>query len=214
MYYILSYIFGGQSVNTTIWKFIRCIPERENKILVNVGSGNRLLRDDIVNVDITPYKGVHIVADAAQLPLKDSSVDVVLCDQVLEHVADPQAIAKEIYRVLKRGGLVYVGAPFIMQFHSSPHDYYRWTYMGLEYLMNAFKKEELGVEYGPTAGAMTVLSEWLATLFSFGSIRLYNFFLIIFIVVLSPLKFFDLLIARYPTAKNACLANYFIGRKC
>ena len=41
---------------------------------------------------------------AAALPVADSSVDVVWCERVLQHLEDPQAAVTEVARVLKPGG--------------------------------------------------------------------------------------------------------------
>lgn len=40
-----------------------------------------------------------------------ASVDVVVCNQVYEHVDDPQALLKQIAEVLKPGGLCYFAGP-------------------------------------------------------------------------------------------------------
>ncbi|MBI2442988.1 MAG: class I SAM-dependent methyltransferase [Candidatus Levybacteria bacterium] len=44
------------------------------------------------------------LGDAHKLPFKNSSFDVVICTEVLEHVIDPLAVVKEIERVLVPGG--------------------------------------------------------------------------------------------------------------
>ena len=46
-------------------------------------------------------------ADAMNLDFADSSFDVVLCTQIYEHVPDAQTMIKEIFRVLKPGGICY-----------------------------------------------------------------------------------------------------------
>lgn len=52
-----------------------------------------------------PYLDQHHVIDpAAPYPLPDESVDVVVADWVLEHVADPDLLAREVGRILKPGG--------------------------------------------------------------------------------------------------------------
>lgn len=51
-----------------------------------------------------------IVGDAMHLPLRDRSADVVICNQVYEHVPDARRLVKEIYRVLKPDGICYFGA--------------------------------------------------------------------------------------------------------
>jgi len=45
--------------------------------------------------------------DAHHLPFEDNSFDVVYSRYVLEHVADPVRVLKEMRRVLKRGGSVF-----------------------------------------------------------------------------------------------------------
>jgi len=47
-----------------------------------------------------------IVADATKLPFKDNSVDFIFTHTFLEHPLNPDAVLKEIARVLKPGGYV------------------------------------------------------------------------------------------------------------
>lgn len=53
----------------------------------------------------------HVVASGEKLPVEDSSIDVVLCRWVFEHIEDPTPIATEFHRVLKPGGRVYAVTP-------------------------------------------------------------------------------------------------------
>jgi len=48
-----------------------------------------------------------IAAVGEQLPFRDQAVDVVLCDNVVDHAESPRGIAAELVRVLKPGGLLY-----------------------------------------------------------------------------------------------------------
>ena len=59
-----------------------------------------------------------------------AAFDVVLCYEVFEHVPDPFASARTLYRLLKPGGLVLWTAPFATPFHGGgapQHDYFRYT---------------------------------------------------------------------------------------
>lgn len=49
---------------------------------------------------------VKIQSPAENLPLFDSSVDVIVYQNVLDHVADPQGAIKEMARVLKPEGMI------------------------------------------------------------------------------------------------------------
>ena len=50
-----------------------------------------------------------LCADGEQLPFADASVDVVVFNHIYEHVVDPVAVLRDIKRVLKPGGAVYLG---------------------------------------------------------------------------------------------------------
>jgi predicted SAM-dependent methyltransferase len=66
------------------------------------------------NLDIKMHRGVDIVADASELiPLSTNSVEEIHCIHVLEHVTRDKYIPmiKEMYRVLKPGGKIYIETP-------------------------------------------------------------------------------------------------------
>lgn len=52
----------------------------------------------------TPVTLLH--ANAAQLPLPDGHVDVVFCHQLVHHVAQQEAVLRELHRVLAPGGVL------------------------------------------------------------------------------------------------------------
>jgi len=52
-----------------------------------------------------------ICADAARLPLRDSSIDKVLLLMTLQHVCDPAALLSEADRVLARPGELFIAVP-------------------------------------------------------------------------------------------------------
>lgn len=79
-----------------------------------------------------------IYYDGKVIPFLDQAFDVVLCTEVLEHVANPEEMIREIYRVLKNGGTGIVTIPWSARFHYQPHDYHRYTPSMLAVLFSRF----------------------------------------------------------------------------
>jgi SAM-dependent methyltransferase len=50
-------------------------------------------------------------ADALRLPFANDSFDVIICSEVLEHIADYPAVLREIRRLLKAGGVLAASVP-------------------------------------------------------------------------------------------------------
>ena len=52
-----------------------------------------------------------VKADICNLPFKDASYDVILCNHVLEHISDDTKAMQELYRVLKPNGMAILQIP-------------------------------------------------------------------------------------------------------
>lgn len=75
---------------------------------LNVGSASRRFGIKTLNLDLFAGEEIDIQGDLLHFPMKDESVDTIVCTGVLEHVSDPHRAVEEIYRVLKfRGKGVY-----------------------------------------------------------------------------------------------------------
>jgi SAM-dependent methyltransferase len=65
--------------------------------------------------------------------------DVVICEQVIEHVLDPAAAAENLRGLCNPGGHVIVSTPFLVRIHELPeyrmNDYWRFTPRGLRLLL-------------------------------------------------------------------------------
>lgn len=82
---------------------------------------------EYVGTDVVPWVKVDVVCDNDNLPFKDGSFDVVLCNQTLEHTRNVHGAVEQLKRVTKPGWYVLVTAPFLYPEHACPHDYYRFT---------------------------------------------------------------------------------------
>ncbi|MFE8032936.1 class I SAM-dependent methyltransferase [Thiohalocapsa marina] len=94
--------------------------------------------DHITGVDPEPwerwrtFQAAHanlrfIPASAENSGLPEQSVDVVICNQVYEHVDDPQRQISEIRRVLRPGGYCYFAGPNLL-FPIEPHVYWPFVH--------------------------------------------------------------------------------------
>lgn len=70
------------------------------------------------------YGDLDIISDITDIPVEDGSFDVVMCTEVLEHVADPQRVLEELTRVLKPNGHLILTAPFCSLTHFAPYHFY------------------------------------------------------------------------------------------
>jgi SAM-dependent methyltransferase len=89
--------------------------------VLDVGSGEGLLQDvveDYTGLDISAtarakYHKRFVQADARAMPFPDGSYDAVWTIWVLEHVPNPEQALREIRRVLKPGGLLYLAPAWL-----------------------------------------------------------------------------------------------------
>lgn len=79
---------------------------------------------------------VDILCLATDIPLPDNSKDTVFTTQVIEHVADHRKMLSEAFRILKPGGYVIVSGPMAWEHHEVPHDFFRFTQYGFEFILN------------------------------------------------------------------------------
>lgn len=70
------------------------------------------------------YAPIDYVSDITAIPVPDASFDVLLCTEVLEHVPEPIPALREMARILKDGGQLFLTAPLGSGLHQQPYHYY------------------------------------------------------------------------------------------
>ena len=113
--------------------------------LLDVGCGSKPYRslftvDTYIGLDIdnkiSRQRGAaDQFYDGNAFPFFNDSFDSVLCNQVLEHVFNPDDFLGEIARVIKPGGKLLLTVPFVWDEHEQPYDYARYSSFGLHALL-------------------------------------------------------------------------------
>lgn len=75
--------------------------------------------------------------DMQSMPYAANGFDVVVSDQVIEHLAAPTKAVSECQRVLRPGGVAIITSCFLNPLHPSPNDYWRFSPEGLAELFAA-----------------------------------------------------------------------------
>jgi SAM-dependent methyltransferase len=140
---------GSTNDHTLLREFLAAHPP-PRKVL-DLGSGERRLREGVLNLDIVASPAVDVVADGHRLPFPDAVFDAIVLQSVIEHVPEPPTILAECSRVLVPGGQIWVEAPFFYPVHDAS-DYYRWTLNGLRYIVSKnFDVMRSGALMGPSS---------------------------------------------------------------
>ncbi|MBA3033141.1 MAG: class I SAM-dependent methyltransferase [Gammaproteobacteria bacterium] len=99
--------------------------------------------------------------------------DLIIADQVFEHLLWPYRAAKNVLTMLKPGGYFLVTTPFLIRIHDVPHDCTRWTETGLKYFLNecGFPMETIRTDsWGNRSCVIANFTKW-ARRGWFGSLR-------------------------------------------
>lgn len=119
-------------------KTIKELTEKQQDLtLVDFGCGDMPYRSVIepmvgkyFGVDLNPRAEHHIDFDS-KTTLPDNFADIILSNQVLEHVDSPEGYLQESFRLLKPGGTAIFTTHGYWFYHPTPNDYWRWTSVGL-----------------------------------------------------------------------------------
>ncbi|VDC31851.1 class I SAM-dependent methyltransferase [Pseudogemmobacter humi] len=83
--------------------------------------------------------------------------DLILANQVWEHIDRPWTATKNVFRMLKPGGRFWLAVPFFIPFHAVPVDCSRWSARGLRNLLieSGFDEEAIMTgQWGNRAAAL------------------------------------------------------------
>lgn len=133
---------------------------------LNLGCGDTRLDPRLINFDIVPTGAVDVRGDALALPFPDEKFQLVISQEMVEHVPDPFRAVREMARVLDAGGTLYLQAPFVIGYHPGPEDYWRFSRAGIRRLLEQAGLECRRVEpaVGGGTGMYRIAVEFFAAL--------------------------------------------------
>lgn len=139
----------------------------EDGWVLDCGAGYRRTEyENVVLFEIEPYVSTDVRGVCEALPFKDESFDLILSVVVLEHVRNPFLAAREMKRVLKPGGRIWVDVAFMQPYHGYPNHYYNMTKDGLRNLFS--DGFDVVREFVPNYGEPFWSLSWILQVYSSG----------------------------------------------
>ena len=217
-YLYLKKIYGDHNsslkVKIAINKILKLMPEDGVGLNIGSGKGNKI-DPRIKNMEIKNGRGIDYVGSVESIPFNDKVFDTIILQEVLEHVEDPNKAMKEIYRVLKFGGHLYIQVPFIIGFHPCPKDYWRFTHQGIKEIneKHGFEVVDLGESVGSATGFYRICVEFFSIILSIFLPFMYRPLKALFALLFFPIKFLDPLISFSHQSKRISGGHFSISKK-
>jgi SAM-dependent methyltransferase len=154
----------------------------------------------LIRTDYNQDKNPDLVVDLnGAIPLENNSVDNVFFFNAIYIIKEPEKLLKEIYRILKKDGQLFIASPFIFNEAKEPNDFQRLTSQGLENLLK--KSGFVDFEIMPFGERFSAAVHLLHSFFIFNFIRLIAF---------SKALILDKLIPKKIKKLHPCPLGYFI----
>ncbi len=142
-------------MNRDVERFLDMLPVEESRVLEVSGWAHE--KRPWQNYRSTSFPDFDLCTRDQVLPC----ADVVICEQVLEHLPDPLQAARNLLASLEPGGHAVVSVPFMIRIHPEPSDYWRFSADGLRRLLESAGFEVLEAKtWGNRLAAMANLWFW------------------------------------------------------
>jgi SAM-dependent methyltransferase len=97
------------------------------ELIMASGKVREYIKLDFASSDYHQGYELDLTWDGKTIPLSGQSIDTVFMTEVLEYVYKPGELLREVRRVLKPGGKLFLTVPFSWPMHELPFDYHRFT---------------------------------------------------------------------------------------
>lgn len=112
----------------------------------HAGAKQFFLKSQVLTADIDEKSGANFIIDICQNnedKIDSSIFDIIVCTEVLEHTLNPFLAITEIYRLLKKGGVLLMSTPFDFRIHGPLPDCWRFSEHGIKALLKDFEIVDL-----------------------------------------------------------------------
>jgi SAM-dependent methyltransferase len=123
----------------------RIIAAADGLVLNLSAGGTRRWRPNVVEVEAGIFRNTDLLADVHSLPFVDNAFAAVVALNAFEHYRDPFAAAREIRRVLKPGGTLFIHTAFLQPLHEPPWHFFNATRYGILEWFRDFETVRIGV---------------------------------------------------------------------
>lgn len=126
-------------VRSSILRHLNEVLHRFSGKLLDVGCGYMPYKPLVTAApsQVKEYVGLDLASNAYQkpdlewdgrrIPIESCEIDCAMATELFEHCPDPELVMREVARVLKPGGVLFLTVPFLWPLHCVPHDEYRYT---------------------------------------------------------------------------------------
>jgi SAM-dependent methyltransferase len=117
-----------QVMNTEVMNRVKSMPYKKLRVLEI--SGTEWKKFGFKSYKSLAYPQFDICKETI-----DEQFDLIIAEQVFEHIEDPDTAAENILKMLRDGGTFLITVPFLIKYHPAPLDMYRWTKPALKYFL-------------------------------------------------------------------------------
>lgn len=136
----------GQHLSHPICPEAQAVIDAADGLVLNLSAGGSLRwNPKVVELEAGIFRNTDILADAHRLPFANGAFAAVVALNAFEHYLDPFQAAREIARVLRPGGVVFVHTAFLQPLHESPRHFYNATRFGILKWFSDFSTDQLRV---------------------------------------------------------------------
>tara|TARA_Y100001970_G_C14117361_1_gene794366 strand:- start:270 stop:1019 length:750 start_codon:yes stop_codon:yes gene_type:complete len=162
-----------REIQKFVEKIVRDISYNTKISILDAGAGNKRFEhyfNKFDNYDTCDLKNDSFhkkiehtfYCDIQNIPVENEKYDVVINLQVLEHVKYPEKCIKELSRILKKDGKIYISAPSMYPYHFAPDNYYNFHPSAFKLILEKYNLKILNItEQG---GAFLVIGVILSKL--------------------------------------------------